>query len=230
MIVSTGVPTGLLRSEKQYENFILELEWKHLKAGGNAGLFVWSDPLTALGEPVCAGDGSADPRRPEHGELHQPRRRVRHSRREHEARPAASERLDALPAAASAARSRRASGTITTSLQQRRDQAGGQRQSRFRRDDGTPAQGLPVSRVGRLAGPLPQPADSRAAVHQSAAQRNRRPRSRLQVALYGRRLERLEAGRDGRGAVAGAGLDAQRQERLARAGPSGRNASSATSR
>jgi hypothetical protein len=51
MIVTTGKPTGVLRSEKQYENFILELEWKHLKEKGNSGLFVWSDPLTAPGTP-----------------------------------------------------------------------------------------------------------------------------------------------------------------------------------
>ncbi len=51
MIVSTGVPTGVLRTDRQYENFILELEWKHLHAGGNAGLFVWSNPLPAPGVP-----------------------------------------------------------------------------------------------------------------------------------------------------------------------------------
>ena len=53
MIVSTGIPTGILRTEKQYENFELEFEWKHLHAGGNAGLFVWSDPLTAPGTPFA---------------------------------------------------------------------------------------------------------------------------------------------------------------------------------
>lgn len=51
LILSTGVPTGVMRTEKQYENFILELEWRHMKPGGNAGLFVWSDPLTAPGVP-----------------------------------------------------------------------------------------------------------------------------------------------------------------------------------
>lgn len=51
MIVTTGKPTGVLRTAKMYENFVLELEWKHLHAGGNAGLFVWSDPLTAPGVP-----------------------------------------------------------------------------------------------------------------------------------------------------------------------------------
>src|SRR5690606_6469513 len=50
---STGVPTGLLRTERQYENFILELEWSHQVPGGNAGLFVWSHPLTAPGTPFA---------------------------------------------------------------------------------------------------------------------------------------------------------------------------------
>jgi sugar lactone lactonase YvrE len=51
IIVSTGVPTGVLRTLRQYENFILELEWKHLHKGGNAGLFVWSEALPVCGQP-----------------------------------------------------------------------------------------------------------------------------------------------------------------------------------
>lgn len=51
MIVSTGIPTGVLRTERQYENFVLELEWRHMQPMGNAGLFVWSDPVTAPGVP-----------------------------------------------------------------------------------------------------------------------------------------------------------------------------------
>jgi hypothetical protein len=51
IIVSTGIPTGVMRTQKQYENFELELEYRHLHTGGNAGLFVWSDPLTAPGVP-----------------------------------------------------------------------------------------------------------------------------------------------------------------------------------
>ena len=31
-----------MRSEKQYENFILHIEWKHTEPGGNSGVFVWS--------------------------------------------------------------------------------------------------------------------------------------------------------------------------------------------
>src|SRR5690349_14354507 len=47
IIVSTGVPTGVMRTERQYENFELELEWRHMKAGGNAGCFIWADPITS---------------------------------------------------------------------------------------------------------------------------------------------------------------------------------------
>src|SRR6185503_21061483 len=53
IIVSTGVPTGVMRTERQYENFELELEWKHIKPQGNAGLFVWSDPITSPGVPFA---------------------------------------------------------------------------------------------------------------------------------------------------------------------------------
>jgi len=51
MIICTGIPTGVLRTEKQYENYILELEWRHMKSRGNAGLFIHSDPVTAPGQP-----------------------------------------------------------------------------------------------------------------------------------------------------------------------------------
>ncbi len=51
MICSTGVPTGIMRTERQYENFVFELDWRHMRAKGNAGLFVWSAPLTAPGVP-----------------------------------------------------------------------------------------------------------------------------------------------------------------------------------
>ena len=55
LIVSTGKPTGTMRTEKMYENFILELEWRHMVAGGNAGVFIWGDPITAVGTPFSRG-------------------------------------------------------------------------------------------------------------------------------------------------------------------------------
>jgi hypothetical protein len=42
ILVCSGRPIGVMRSEKQYENFILHIEWMHMEAGGNSGVFVWS--------------------------------------------------------------------------------------------------------------------------------------------------------------------------------------------
>jgi hypothetical protein len=43
ILVCSGQPIGVMRSEKQYENFILHIEWKHIEPGGNSGVFVWSN-------------------------------------------------------------------------------------------------------------------------------------------------------------------------------------------
>jgi len=43
LLICKGKPIGVMRSEKLYENFILQVEWKHMEAGGNSGVFVWSD-------------------------------------------------------------------------------------------------------------------------------------------------------------------------------------------
>jgi hypothetical protein len=51
MIVCSGKPTGVMRTNNMYENFILELDWRHVVPNGNAGLFVWSDPIPAVGVP-----------------------------------------------------------------------------------------------------------------------------------------------------------------------------------
>ena len=51
MLRCTGAPTCVLRTDRMYENFVLELEWRHQTPQGNAGVFVWSDPLPAKGVP-----------------------------------------------------------------------------------------------------------------------------------------------------------------------------------
>lgn len=51
LVHCTGKPTGALRTERQYENFVLELDWRHLKSGGNAGVFIWASALGAPGVP-----------------------------------------------------------------------------------------------------------------------------------------------------------------------------------
>ncbi len=43
----TGRPVGVIRTRKQYTNFEIVLQWKHLESGGNSGLFVWT-PEAAL--------------------------------------------------------------------------------------------------------------------------------------------------------------------------------------
>jgi hypothetical protein len=49
------VPTGYMRSEKMYENFVLECDWRHLKSGGNSGIFVWGDGIPAMGTGYTRG-------------------------------------------------------------------------------------------------------------------------------------------------------------------------------
>lgn len=55
-LICSGHPIGVMRSERQYENFILHVEWKHMEAGGNSGVFVWSsarpDPESRLPDGV----------------------------------------------------------------------------------------------------------------------------------------------------------------------------------
>jgi hypothetical protein len=51
MLVCSGRPIGEIRTERMYQNFILEVEWRHMLPGGNAGIFVWADDITARGVP-----------------------------------------------------------------------------------------------------------------------------------------------------------------------------------
>ena len=55
LLVCSGLPIGVMRSEKQYENFILHIEWKHTQAGGNSGVFIWSEGTAAPGKPLPKG-------------------------------------------------------------------------------------------------------------------------------------------------------------------------------
>ncbi|HEY7303224.1 MAG TPA: DUF1080 domain-containing protein [Bryobacteraceae bacterium] len=42
VLICSGHPIGVMRSKKQYENFLLHIEWMHIEPGGNSGVFVWS--------------------------------------------------------------------------------------------------------------------------------------------------------------------------------------------
>jgi hypothetical protein len=54
-LVCSGKPIGEIRTERMYQNFILEAEWRHLVPKGNAGIFVWADDITARGQPFHRG-------------------------------------------------------------------------------------------------------------------------------------------------------------------------------
>ena len=54
-IYCSGKPVGGLRTVKQYENFIVELEWRHLQRSGNSGFFAWGSAINAPGVPFLRG-------------------------------------------------------------------------------------------------------------------------------------------------------------------------------
>lgn len=45
----TGKPVGVIRSHKEYKNFELVAQWRHLKSAGNSGIFVWTPPESLEG-------------------------------------------------------------------------------------------------------------------------------------------------------------------------------------
>ena len=55
MLVCSGHPIGVMRTEKQYENFVLHVEWMHTEPGGNSGMFLWSGPRANPGSPFPDG-------------------------------------------------------------------------------------------------------------------------------------------------------------------------------
>ncbi|MEQ8852320.1 MULTISPECIES: DUF1080 domain-containing protein [Gimesia] len=55
MLVCTGHPIGVMRTDKQYENFLLHIEWRHMEAGGNSGVFAWSEGTVPEGRRLPKG-------------------------------------------------------------------------------------------------------------------------------------------------------------------------------
>jgi hypothetical protein len=55
LLICSGQPIGVMRSARQYENFILHIEWRHMEAGGNSGVFVWSEGTPAPGGRLPKG-------------------------------------------------------------------------------------------------------------------------------------------------------------------------------
>ena len=55
LLVCTGHPIGVMRTDKQYENFVLHIEWRHMEAGGNSGVFAWSEGTVPEGRRLPKG-------------------------------------------------------------------------------------------------------------------------------------------------------------------------------
>lgn len=55
LLKCTGHPIGVMRSEKQYENFLLHIEWRHMESGGNSGVFAWSEGTVPKGRRLPKG-------------------------------------------------------------------------------------------------------------------------------------------------------------------------------
>ncbi|MEQ8786633.1 MAG: DUF1080 domain-containing protein [Pirellulaceae bacterium] len=86
LLVCSGHPIGVMRTDRQYENFLLHIEWRHMEKGGNSGVFAWSDGTVPEGRRLPKGmeiqmleldwvnqhkmkDGSLPPIAYVHGEL-----------------------------------------------------------------------------------------------------------------------------------------------------------------
>jgi hypothetical protein len=55
MLMCTGHPIGVMRTVRQYENFVLHVEWMHTEPGGNSGMFLWSGASPNPGSPFPDG-------------------------------------------------------------------------------------------------------------------------------------------------------------------------------
>jgi hypothetical protein len=49
VISCTGQPIGVMKTVKQYGNFEMVAQWRHLKSAGNSGFFVWAPPAALEG-------------------------------------------------------------------------------------------------------------------------------------------------------------------------------------
>jgi hypothetical protein len=55
ILICSGHPIGVMRSEKEYENFLFHIEWMHMEPGGNSGVFAWSSERPHAPSPFPSG-------------------------------------------------------------------------------------------------------------------------------------------------------------------------------
>lgn len=63
-----GTPVGVMRTVKQYGNFEMVLQWRHLKSAGNSGVFVWASEKALEGlKPNALPPGGIEVQILDHG-------------------------------------------------------------------------------------------------------------------------------------------------------------------
>lgn len=68
MIISTGKPIGVMRTRKKVTNFELVVEWRHLRAAGNSGVFAWVPEVALTGlKPDTLPKGGIEVQMLDHG-------------------------------------------------------------------------------------------------------------------------------------------------------------------
>src|SRR5258708_4236371 len=64
----TGRPVGVTRTRKPVTNFELVGQWRHLRSGGNSGIFVWAPEKALTGlEPNALPPGGIEVQVLDHG-------------------------------------------------------------------------------------------------------------------------------------------------------------------
>jgi hypothetical protein len=204
LLVSTGKPTGTIRTERMYENFVMEIEWRHMVPKGNAGIFIWSDPLTSVGTPfnraieVQVLDGHETENYTSHGDVF-----AIHGATMKPVRPHPAGWARCLPS------------------EKRAKTSPEWNHYRITANDGVlklAVNGKEVSGGYECNPRLPQSEDQGAPLDQSDAGGNGPRSARLRAALHGPGPERLEAHRRSRRPLAAEELDSglRRQERSER--------------
>lgn len=72
LLVGTGLPIGVMRTQQKFTNFELVIEWRHLRAAGNSGVFAWvPDEALAQLKPGALPEGGIEVQMLDHGYLDQ---------------------------------------------------------------------------------------------------------------------------------------------------------------
>ncbi len=73
----SGQPIGVMRSRRQYANFEMVVQWRHLRSAGNSGVFVWVPESALQGlEPGKLPDGGIEVQMLDHGYTEQYRQQT----------------------------------------------------------------------------------------------------------------------------------------------------------